>query len=75
MKLTTLDLHGKRHHEVDLIVENFIFLNQDDCPLLIICGNSQKMISLVIQVLDRVCLLYTSPSPRDATLSRMPSSA
>ena len=24
---------------------------------------------------DRNCLLYTSPSPRDATLSRMPSSA
>ena len=24
---------------------------------------------------DRSCLLYTSPSPRDATLSRMPSSA
>ena len=23
----------------------------------------------------KVCLLYTSPSPRDATLSRMPSSA
>ena len=26
-----------------------------------------------VQLLD--CLLYTSPSPRDATLSRMPSSA
>ena len=25
--------------------------------------------------LTRGCLLYTSPSPRDATLSRMPSSA
>ena len=25
--------------------------------------------------LDKSCLLYTSPSPRDATLSRMPSSA
>ena len=25
--------------------------------------------------LQRACLLYTSPSPRDATLSRMPSSA
>ena len=25
--------------------------------------------------LEQVCLLYTSPSPRDATLSRMPSSA
>ena len=24
---------------------------------------------------DEFCLLYTSPSPRDATLSRMPSSA
>ena len=24
---------------------------------------------------DELCLLYTSPSPRDATLSRMPSSA
>ncbi len=24
---------------------------------------------------DYTCLLYTSPSPRDATLSRMPSSA
>ena len=26
-------------------------------------------------VRDTICLLYTSPSPRDATLSRMPSSA
>ena len=25
--------------------------------------------------LNKACLLYTSPSPRDATLSRMPSSA
>ena len=25
--------------------------------------------------IGKVCLLYTSPSPRDATLSRMPSSA
>ena len=26
-------------------------------------------------IMDSICLLYTSPSPRDATLSRMPSSA
>ena len=25
--------------------------------------------------IGKICLLYTSPSPRDATLSRMPSSA
>ena len=35
MNLTTLDLHGKRHNEVDLIVENFISLNHEECPLLI----------------------------------------
>ena len=29
----------------------------------------------VAGVISRICLLYTSPSPRDATLSRMPSSA
>ena len=29
----------------------------------------------VIESPDYPCLLYTSPSPRDATLSRMPSSA
>ena len=28
-----------------------------------------------VKVGDRVCLLYTSPSPRDRTRSRMPSSA
>ena len=32
------------------------------------------MFVLVTAVL-MLCLLYTSPSPRDATLSRMPSSA
>ena len=29
----------------------------------------------VAVILAYLCLLYTSPSPRDATLSRMPSSA
>ena len=29
----------------------------------------------LIGLLCDYCLLYTSPSPRDATLSRMPSSA
>ena len=27
------------------------------------------------ELINKSCLLYTSPSPRDATLSRMPSSA
>ena len=35
-------------------------------------NESRKLIS---ELLNNPCLLYTSPSPRDATLSRMPSSA
>ena len=31
--------------------------------------------SISVLKIDCICLLYTSPSPRDATLSRMPSSA
>jgi hypothetical protein len=49
----TLDLHGIRHHEVDRLVENFIFMNQDTVPLKIICGNSQKMIDLVLNVVKK----------------------
>ena len=30
---------------------------------------------ILLDSYEEVCLLYTSPSPRDATLSRMPSSA
>jgi|TARA_B100001029_G_scaffold177164_1_gene181340 hypothetical protein len=48
-----LDLHGVKHHEVDLIVENFIYLKQEEIPLTIICGNSGKMINLVKDVLER----------------------
>ena len=44
------------------------------CCMLLLMGNLWRL-----QVASgedyRVCLLYTSPSPRDATLSRMPSSA
>jgi len=49
-----LDLHGVRHHEVDHMVENFILVNQSQIPLTIICGNSQKMIDLVYNVIDRI---------------------
>ena len=30
---------------------------------------------VILGTQSHICLLYTSPSPRDATLSRMPSSA
>ena len=34
-----------------------------------------QVIKLALETERKNCLLYTSPSPRDATLSRMPSSA
>jgi hypothetical protein len=49
-----LDLHGVRHSEVDRLVENFVYLNQHNMPLKIICGNSNIMIQLVQQTLDRI---------------------
>jgi|TARA_R110001592_G_scaffold77955_6_gene234279 hypothetical protein len=49
-----LDLHGVRHYEVELMVENFILLNQDKIPLTIVCGNSQRMIDLVNGVINSI---------------------
>lgn len=49
-----LDLHGVRHHEVDLMVENFVYRYQEECPLTIICGNSLSMTALVEKVLERI---------------------
>tara|TARA_B100000497_G_C7588512_1_gene353997 strand:- start:283 stop:492 length:210 start_codon:yes stop_codon:yes gene_type:complete len=49
-----LDLHGVRHQDVDLKVENFILMNQDEIPLTIICGNSQKMIDLVYNTINTI---------------------
>ena len=37
--------------------------------------NENEKITFIFSTHDQSCLLYTSPSPRDATLSRMPSSA
>jgi len=46
-----LDLHGIRHNEVDRLVENFVLLEEP--PLTVLCGNSDRMIKLVKDVLDR----------------------
>ena len=43
-----------------------------------LCGDdaiTAEVIEKSLPKLQLICLLYTSPSPRDATLSRMPSSA
>ena len=47
-------MHGFLHHEVPLKVENFLYLNQENMPILIICVNSQKMINIVKDVLEAI---------------------
>ena len=46
-----------------------------DDPALLGQGNATITQNSGLVVAQGSCLLYTSPSPRDATLSRMPSSA
>ena len=64
-----------------------LFVHSDGDSLLIVPGQDWFGSTVVTVVVSdgeytaegsfnlQVCLLYTSPSPRDATLSRMPSSA
>ena len=42
-------------------------------PTILLIDDIERDLEFIVQ--SRPCLLYTSPSPRDATLSRMPSSA
>ena len=56
-------------------IETFLFqyLNPKGVTVAIIVVSTY--VELGVNYISYACLLYTSPSPRDATLSRMPSSA
>ena len=56
-----------------LFAKSKILMDRDGADLEDEFGIYDVPPALKIQL--EVCLLYTSPSPRDATLSRMPSSA
>ena len=56
-------------------VKNFALENNLDVIQPENFSNEQNLKKLGSLEPDLICLLYTSPSPRDATLSRMPSSA
>ena len=57
---------------------NFLELPIDEKLVLVEGGQGTNINGNMFSMLRELCsncLLYTSPSPRDATLSRMPSSA
>ena len=59
--ITHLDLHGVKHKDVDDEILDFIYQNQDKLPLIIICGNSNKMIQIVSIILKKVDIKFSSP--------------
>ena len=62
MNLKKLDLHGLKHHEVSIKVENFVLLNAKELPLRIIIGNSGFMKNLTEQILDKYKFEYYTPA-------------
>ena len=63
-----------------IIDENGAAIETPDLTLGHLVGGTEPVEHPAVEGVEEVsqyetCLLYTSPSPRDATLSRMPSSA
>ena len=59
--ITHLDLHGQRHFDVAPKILDFVFQYQNEIPLIIICGNSNQMIKIVTEELEKECITYSSP--------------
>ena len=51
-------------------LQNGAWMKKDKVSSIVLCCGAVVRVCVCV-----CCLLYTSPSPRDATLSRMPSSA
>ena len=71
IRSTFLEYFEKNDHR---IVESSNLVPNND-PTLMFANSGMVQFKNVFTGLEKSCLLYTSPSPRDATLSRMPSSA
>ena len=61
----------------NVIDENKVIQKIDSLDMTIFSKSGDKIYSIISpnSSYDNICLLYTSPSPRDRYISRMPSSA
>ena len=57
-----VDVEGRSDYEVEVLCRQFILA-------------MDAILRHLLQIRPNLCLLYTSPSPRDRQKSRMPSSA
>lgn len=59
--ITHLDLHGEKHEFISEIVIDFVYRYQDCFPLIIICGNSNRMIEIVEESLRESSIIFSMP--------------
>ena len=59
--ITHLDLHGVKHKNVSTEILDFIYQNQNTLPLMIICGNSNKMIEITSLALTKEGIEFSLP--------------
>lgn len=57
-----LDLHGIFHSDVKNKVENFVLMNSKNLPVRIITGDSQRMRTLTVNILDKYKFNYDIPA-------------
>lgn len=60
--MKSLDLHGFFHMDVEMEVENFLFINNATLPVKIITGKSDKMRSLVMDILKKNDYYFEVPA-------------
>ena len=75
-----LDIKSESKNLNEKSIENIHILKTAkliECSVMLgqISSSDEKINACLKSFGKKICLLYTSPSPRDATLSRMPSSA
>ena len=58
-------------NNLPLLLSDLSSIQKEGEIIIVDCGSEDK----TIDIANIYCLLYTSPSPRDRVLSRMPSSA
>ena len=59
--ITHLDLHGVKHQDASNEVLDFVYQYQDQLPLIIICGNSNKMKEIASNILQKSNIEFSSP--------------
>ena len=66
---------NENHPKIEIIVQNSKIVNNEIKNVVAIVADHKTKSNIPLFMRNDVCLLYTSPSPRDRTRSRMPSSA